>query len=295
MQDYEVLPDKRLAGLVYCYFWYELPLDTMHVNLNNILAFNFAGTRLTIDGRAAKGDAIYSSFRDPSLVPYAKDAGPILAVRLLPGAFDRLLHVDPRECLGVTALQPKHKRIVELRDRLHAAAQGRVTQLRTLDEALVEFAGDLRPAGLAGAYFDYLREHRGDVVISEAANALETNSRALERACAARFAMTPKRLARSVRAGAMIARDIAEGGRPELHPEFPYADLPHYLNELRKLSGLSRSANLEQYHIDVGRGVTWIFSDGREVASPEEAEAFLAERDGRSDRATARRQRPDGD
>lgn len=295
MQDYEILPHKRLAGLVYCYFWYELPLDTMHVNINNLLAFNFAGTHLKIDGQNYDADTIYSAFRDPSQVPYVKGEGPILAVRFIPGAFDRLLHVDPRECRGLTTLQFSHARISELRERLLSVDSGREAQVRILDETLIEFARDLKPAGLAEAYFEYLRDHHGDVSIAEAADALATNTRALERACAARFAMPPKRLARSVRAGAMITRDIADGGRPELHPEFPYADLPHYLNELRKLSGLSRSGNIEQYHINAARGVTWIFADGRIVGSDAEAETFLAERDGHTRRSRRVARRPDGD
>lgn len=277
MQDYERLPDERLARLAYCYFWYEKPLEDLQVNLNNIVAFNLARTSLSIDGAQIAAETIYSARADPALVPYAKGPGPLVAVRLMPGAFDRLLHIDPRNSVGFTELRPADTRLAFIRDRLRDAAMTPRDQFATLDAALLALLDTTKPDGLAGQFFDLVQARRGVISVAEVADELGCSVRSIERACAARYGRTPKRLLRSVRAASTLAAEEPVRSRPETMADFAYADLPHYANEVRRLSGLSRTEHFAYFDREEQRRVVRVWPDGSIAEGAEERAAWRNE------------------
>ena len=271
MEDFEGQPDQRLAEFVDTYFWFEKPLEDMATVLPNLLALPSGETWVSIEGRTVPEGLIYCAVHDPAVVRYSKSAGPLFAIRLLPGAFDRLFHKDPREAVGVTPLGEGESRIASLRDALVAAPYNAAAQFAAANRALLALLPTSRPPNLADRFVELLLA--ADIAeMSRVAEMLGCSLRTLERACAARFARTPKRIARGIRVGRTFLREEESGERPETMVDFPFADLAHYANDLRRLTGRNRTQHAQEGERERMREVTRLWSDGSIAEGPEARE-----------------------
>ncbi len=58
-------------------------------------------------------------------------------------------------------------------------------------------------------------------------------------------------------------RELEGGERPELTPEFAFADLPHYLRDLRAITGLNRAGHRALESDGLQGSVSLAWDDGR--------------------------------
>ncbi len=274
MEDFEGLPDERLAGLVNSYFWYEQPLDDVSVVFSNVVAMRPESTQLTIEGQDAPDGMMWCAVHDPAIARYSKGAGGLFAMRLQPGAFDRLFHVDPRDGAGVMPVRDEDTRLAHVRDSLAGASLDARGQFAAADRAMLALLDSVKPRNQADALLSMIIERQGDVDLSDCAAQLGCTLRTLERACAARFGRTPKRIARGVRAGHTFARETSTGERAETLVDFAYADLAHYLNDLRKVTGVNRTQHARDLQREMDRRVTRLWRDGSVAESDAERAAW---------------------
>ena len=272
MEDFEGLPDERLAPFANTYFWYEKPLADFATVLANVVLVTMGETRVFVEGRQTPAGMTYCAVHEPAVVNYSKTEGPMFAVRLMPGAFDRLFHIDPRKANGVTAASEADHRLTRLHTALLDTPRDAAQQFRTADRVLLDLLRNAKPANLADRFVDLVSKEGGALELSGAAQRLGCSLRTLERACAARFARTPKRIARGIRAARTFHLEEKRGQRAETMAEFSYADLPHYLNDMRRITGRNRSQHAAEGERERERGVIRLWPGGA-VAQGEEERA----------------------
>ncbi|MEE4201858.1 AraC family transcriptional regulator [Erythrobacter sp.] len=276
------LPDEKLAGLVESYGFFAMELrDQMTVGAG-LVAFNISDTQIEVDGVRRDASALFGVNTDPVFVRYSLGSDPVLTMRVAPGAYDRMLGIDMQREAGVVDVDPKRHPILAGIDRtLRAAPKDAVSQFRALDTALLDCLPAAAPAGLAERFWHYALAREGDVIIAEAADDLGCTTRSLERACAKRLGRTPKRIARGIRVARTHWRAAETSERPELSADFAYADLPHYLNEMRRITGMNRREFSRSYEAELALPYRYFWPDGREATGDEEKTSWLAERERR--------------
>lgn len=278
MENFEALPDARLATDVQYYFDYRQPVKSAHVAVANLLVFPTKGSALKLDGMRRPEAALFCICNDPAVLPYAKGKGSLVGVRFAYGAIHRLFALDASKHRGIFAVDPRrHPEMAAMIDRLAEVGDDAEHRFAALTEALLPLVNSRRPPGFAERFMQLVIENGGDVAIAEATTKLGCSQRTLERDCQRRFGRTPKRLARGWRASFTWTLEQRRGERAETMPEFSFADLPHYLRELRQISGLSRSAHRsESSGFDEGE-VVRLWADGRRIQGAEELSRWRAE------------------
>ena len=281
MEDFEGLPDERLARFAHSYFWYEKPIAELATVLANVIAFSHGDTQVRVEGELLPGGMTFCAVHEPAVVSYSKGPGALFAIRLLPGALDRLFHIDPREGRGVTVVRDSDVDLKTLRDALRRAPQEAAAQFAAADRALVDLLPQAKPRNVADRYIDLLVQNdpAGDLV--EIASRLGCSLRTLERACAARFARSPKRILRGIRAAHTFNLEQRTGERPETMAQFAYADLAHYANDLRKITGRSRTQHSRETRREKERQVTRLWPDGTIARTAEDRRHWEEEQDRR--------------
>lgn len=280
----QALPHEDLAEYVDSYGTYDEAVPANNIFVSNLIAFNPHGSPIRVAGALRPEKALFCITHDPAQVEYERGDGAVFFVRMRGGAFDRLLHIDPADGVGIVAPDPvRHRSIIALLDALMAALPSPEAVFAGFDEVLRRLVPDAKPPGLADRFFRLLARHDGDVTIANATEELGCTTRTLERACHARFGRPPKRLARGYRAASTFMRELREGGRPELSGEFAYADLSHYSNDLREITGLTRSDHFRQSTFDGSLPLVLVWPDGRHATSPEDAARWQEEYRRRAD------------
>lgn len=247
----QCLAHEDLAEFVESYGVYEVAIPENHVSATGLIGFNPKRARVWIDGTRMDVPILFCAIRDPAQFAFRNDAGPIYFVRIRTGGFDRLLHIDPLDGMGLTVPDPdRHEAIFRLAAAVESNSTDPFAAFDALGEALRGMIANAKPTGLAEQFVTLLRRPGVLPSIAEAAEALGSSVRTLERVCRARYGRSPKRIVLGYRAVETLLRERDEGGRPELHPDFAYADLAHYANDLRKISGLTRTQNFAQMERD---------------------------------------------
>jgi hypothetical protein len=264
MDVLRALPPAHLAANVAEYALFAAPIPAGIVAVNGLVAFNPDRCPLVLDGRERPEAALMCVTSDPALLPLVKGAGTIVTVRLVPGAFHRLFGADLTAMIGVHGVDADvFPALARIASRLEGGATDWPGLSAMLNTAFGELNADARPPGAAERFFAMVDAADGNIALDEAGAELGCSRRTLERDCQRRFARAPKRVIRAIRAMRTFARERKGGGRPELHPEFAYADLPHYLRDLRALSGLNRSEHRVHNVAAPEDRVALVWEDGR--------------------------------
>lgn len=277
MTDMVRQPDRRLAEFVETFGVFTAPIATSHTLVNNMVTFNPFGVDLVIEGRPIATGTFFCVINDPPILEYQKNAGPIYTLRLRPGAMNRLFGIDPlteREIKKADAT--RHQTLVSIERQLCGAADA-VAKLDVMEQALCDLVDDADPAGLAEQFVALVEIHKGNINIASAAEQLGCTQRTLERACKRRFGRTPKRLSQGFRAVHTLMLEIDNGERPETDVTFPFADLPHYANELRRVSGMNRTQHRRMVEQGLEMQYLRVWSDGRVACNPEEMRQWQTE------------------
>lgn len=264
-----VHPSAELADFVDSLGVYEIGIPSNHIFLPGLIGLNPCEFEVTIDGVTHREPVMFCAIADPASTPIAIERGPVFYARMRGGGFDRLLDIDPLEGSGVTVPdRTRHQALIELGRIASRQPDDWEATLLALDRYFSSLIASAKPKGLAERYVCYVREKAGDLTIAEAVTRLACSARTLERACRQRYGRSPKRIARSYRAAATFMRELDSGERPETDPDFAYADLPHYSNDLRDITGLTRTEHLLQAERDRSLPLEHRWIDGR-IASSE--------------------------
>lgn len=273
------LPDERLIGLVDSYGFYAVPLKEERTIATGLVAFNISDTAITVDGERRDERILMGLPQDPVFIRYETGAGPITTMRLSYGTYDRVLGIDLTREAGVVGISPeRHKILASIGEKLRSAPHEPLAQFAALDRAMLELLPTAKPPGLAERFLHYCMGQDGDITIGEAVEDLGCTFRSLERACRARLGRTPKRIARGVRVARTYFRSRDEDIRPELMADFPFADLPHFLNEMRRITGMNRRDHTAQLNTENAQPHRYYWLDGREAVEVEDRERWLGER-----------------
>ena len=236
------MPNERLAGFANSYGHWSVPMERVHTFTPGLIAFNLSGNRLIVNGEVRKEPVLMGVAPKPTVIEYSIEGGGLVSARFRPSALNRLLHIDQALENGVVAMDPdRHPRVAAVYERLRAEPYDDQAWFATLDETLIEMLPEAIPWGLTGNFIDLVDEFGDDISIPEAASRLRCSVRTLERACKVRFGRTPKYILRSSRLHRTLTKDLELEQRIELSSEFSFSDLPHYLNEIRKITGINRA------------------------------------------------------
>ena len=261
------LPDEKLAGFAESYGFFAIALDGLRTSTVDIVVFNLSNAPIVVDGKRRDEPCLLGLATDPVFADYSIGSGPLLTLRLFPGAFARLLGIDLSRERGIVGLDPRrHFKVAAIDARLRSVAAEPKALFAALDAALLDLLPEAAPTGLAERFTALCLTHAGDLTVAEALDTLGCTARTLERATAARFGRTPKRLLRGYRVWHTRERERSSGERAELLAEFPFADLPHYLNETRRITGLNRKQLTENFAAEDALPYRYFWSDGSEAA-----------------------------
>ena len=270
--------DERLAGLVDVYGHWHLPMKDISTYAPGLIAFNLSGALLEVDGVRRTEPVIMGIANDPTTVRFTIGGGDIVSLRVTGGAFDRLFDIDPSAENGVVPLDRQfHPRIAMVYDKLAAAKPTPESWFETLDAALLELLPDAKPPGLVGDMLSLVHSSERELGVAETADRLGCTVRTLERACKRRYGRTPKRLLRAHRLYRTRLLEDTIDERIELQPDFAYADLPHYLNEMRRIFGLNRGQMKDRSLFGDDYPYRYLWPDGSEAETDDELEAWHAE------------------
>lgn len=270
--------DPRLVGFIDHYGHWPVPMENIATFAPGLIAFNLSGAKIEVDGTPRSEPVLMGLATDPTHIHYSISGGQILTARLFPNAFDRLLHLDMTRETGVVGLDPKHHpKIAVIHERLQAAPAKPQAWFDVLDRAFLELLDDVKPIGLVGRLIDVMIASERNWTVSELAEALGCSPRTLERACRQRYGRTPQRLLRADRIRRARKLEQDGTGRIELEHDFPFADLPHYLNELRKTVGLTRTEIKDSANFGMDFSYRRLWPDGRVAETPEDEELWHAE------------------
>lgn len=273
------LPDERLIGLVESYGFFALPLREERTIATGLVAFNISGTTITVDGKARKERTLMGLPQDPVFIRYETGSGPIMTMRLSYGTFDRALGIDLTREAGVVGIDPdRHKILASVDQQLRSVPQEPLPQFAALDNAMLDLLPAAKPPGLGERFLRFCMEQDGDITIGEAVEFLGCTARSLERVCRARFGRTPKRIARGIRVARTYFRSRDEDTRPELMTDFPFADLPHFLNEMRRITGMNRRDYVAHSSSENALPYRYYWPDGSEAIGEEAQERWFLER-----------------
>lgn len=273
------LPDERLIGLVDSYGFYALPLKEERTIATGLVAFNISNTSITVDGYRRAERILMGLPQDPVFIRYETGSGPIMTMRLSYGTYDRALGIDLTREEGVVGISPdRHKILAGIGEKLQKAPHEPLAQFAALDRAMLGLLPDVKPPGLAERFLHYCMSNDGDITITAAAEILGCSTRSLERACRNRLGRTPKRIARGVRVARTFFRSRDEDIRPELMADFPFADLPHFLNEMRRITGMNRRDHIAQASSETALPYRYFWPDGSEAIEADDRERWFRER-----------------
>lgn len=272
------LPHEELAEFVDSYGTYDEAVPANHIFVANLIAFNPLGAPIELDGQRREERTLFCITHDPSQVEYRHGEGAIFFIRMRGGGFDRLLHIDPADGAGIRAPDAqRHAILLELEAAVAEAVPSPEAVFAAFDRVLRALVPAAKPPGLAQRYFELVAGRGGDVTIAGATELLGCTSRTLERACKRRFGRSPKRLARGYRAATTFFREWEEGGRPETSAEFAYADLAHYANDLRDLTGLTRREHFRQIDFDESLPLVRVWPGGHHAVGEEDNTRWVEE------------------
>ncbi|QZD95795.1 AraC family transcriptional regulator [Qipengyuania gelatinilytica] len=270
--------DPRLAGFIDVYGHWHMPMKDIATFSPGLIAFNLSGTYLEVNGEQRTEPVLMGIATDPTHIRYTIGGGDIVSLRVMANAYDRLFDIDPSTETGIVAMDPnEHPRIVRIYERLKAVPATPQAWFAALDEALLELLPLATPAGLVGEMYALVRDSGRDWTVGELAERLECTPRTLERACKRRYGRTPKRILRSMRLGRTLEIEARTQGRIELEPDFSYADLPHYLNDLRRHSGLNRGELQDDALQGHNFPYRYLWPDGTAAETPEQLAQWQAE------------------
>lgn len=270
--------DARLAEHVDVYGYWPVPMENISTFAPGLIAFNLSGARIEVDGERRDDPVLFGVANDPNFVRYSISGGSIVSLRVNGGAYDRLFHINPSVEQGIIALdRRKHPTIARVYDRLKDADPNPESWFAALDSALLDLLPEAKPSGLTGEMVALVRNSEDEFSVAELAERLGCTTRTLERACKRRYGRTPKRLLRAYRLYRTRMIEDTTDERIELQPEFAYADLPHYLNELRRIHGLNRGQLGDDRLLGNDFPYRYLWPDGREVTSEADMDAWHSE------------------
>ncbi|MGB3806419.1 MAG: hypothetical protein WA936_04405 [Erythrobacter sp.] len=272
------LPHEDTYKFIDSYGTYDDTVPENNLFVSNLIAFNPSGASIRIDGAARAEKVLFCVTHEPAQVRYEGGVGTIFFIRLRGGAFDRLLHIDPAD--GATIVSPdpeRHGIILDLASALEVAMPSPASVFAAFDRILCSATRSAKPTGLAERYYRIVCHREGDISIAETVGELGCTIRTLERACRKRFGRTPKRIARGYRAAATYMRELREGGRPELSGKFAFADLAHYANDIRELTGLTRTDHFRQTAFDASLALTRVWPDASQATTEDSVARWNAE------------------
>ena len=270
--------DARLAGFVEVYGHWWMPMENISTYAPGLIAFNFSGAPIEVDGVQRSEPVLMGIANDPAYIRYTIRGGNIVSMRVTGGAYDRLFDIDPSAETGVIGMdRDRHPRIAGIYDRLSAAEANPESWFAALDEALVDLLPEAKPPGLVGEMAKLVRGSDREWGVAEISDRLGCTIRMPERACKRRYGRTPKRMLRGHRLNRTRQLEESIDSRIELEPDFGYADLPHYLNDLRRLLGLNRGQLNDGALFGRDFPYRYLWPDGRAVETEDEMEAWHAE------------------
>ena len=270
--------DARLSDFIDVYGYWHLPMENIATFAPGLIAFNLSGAHIEVDGKVRTEPVLMGIANEPMSISFTIGGGDIVSLRITSHAYDRLFHIDPSEETGTVGLDwEKHPRIAAIYERLKAVPANPESWFATLDEALLKLLPEAKPVGMLGEMIRMVRSTDRNWTVAEVARELGCSPRTLERACKLRYGRSPKTLLRGLRLFRTRSIEEKRDERIELQPEFTYADLPHYLNELRKLFGLNRKQMGEDALFGNDFPYSYIWPDGTIAETAEELEAWHAE------------------
>lgn len=276
------MPDERLAPFIDTYGHWPMPMEDISTFAPGLIAFNLSGARLEIDGRPRTESVLMGIATEPTHIRYTIGEGDIVSLRCRSSAYDRLFDIDPSEQAGIVAMDPQtHPRLATLHERLMAAEPNVEAWFAALDQALLDLVPQAKPAGLVGRMVETVNRSERDWTVGELAEELGCSIRTLERACLKRFGRTPKRLLRGQRLYRTLSMEANVNERVELMPDFAYSDLPHYLNDIRRISGHSRKELKDDARFGFDFPYIYLWPDGSAAETDKQVEAWREEMDRR--------------
>lgn len=282
------MPDESLAPFVDTYGrWPASPL-TLGTFAPGLIAFNLSDAHLEVNGERRTEPVLMGIANDPVTIEYKIASGEMFSIRCFTGSFDRLFDIDPSKDRGLIPMDAaRHPKIARIYERVRQAAPDHASRFAAFDEALMELVPEAKSSGLVGRFVKLVNETDPFLSVAEICERLGCTPRTLERACKRRFGRTPKRLLMGQRLNKTRQVEAKSEGRVELSPDFAYADLPHYLNDLRRITGQSRKQLEEQSRINESFDHRYEWPDGQAVESDEELEAWRTELRSRYENYTA--------
>ncbi|MBX7495700.1 helix-turn-helix domain-containing protein [Qipengyuania sp. 6B39] len=270
--------DARLAGFADVFGHWPVPMEDISTFAAGLIAFNLSGTRIEVEGEPRTEPVLMGIANDPVFIRYSIGGGDIVSLRVTGGAYDRLFDIDPSAETGIVGMdRDRHPKIAAVYDRLKAADPTPESWFAAMDAALLELLPDAKPPGLVGDMVMLVRGADREWGVAEIAERLGCTIRTLERACKRRYGRTPKRILRAHRLYRTRMLEDTIASRIELEPDFAYADLPHYLNEMRRIYGLNRGQLKDDALFGHDFPYRYLWPDGRAVETEDEMEAWHAE------------------
>ena len=270
--------DARLADFIDVYGHWSMPMENITTFAAGLIAFNLSGARVEVEGGRRTEPVLMGIANDPVYIRYSIGWGDIVSLRVTGGAYDRLFGIDPGAETRIVGMdRDRHPKIAAVYDRLKAADCTPENWFAAMDAALLELLPDAKPPGLVGEMVILVRASDRELGVAEIAERLGCTIRTLERACKRRYGRTPKRILRAHRLYRTRMLENSIDSRIELEPDFAYADLPHYLNEIRRIYGLNRGQLKDDSLLGHDFPYRYLWPDGRQVESEEEMEAWHAE------------------
>lgn len=272
------MPDERLTTFADVYGHWPLPMENISTFCPGLIAFNLSGAHVEIDGQTRPEPVLMGIANNPTYINYTISGGDIVTLRCPTSAYDRLFDIDPSVEGGIVAMDPqRHPKVASVYEHLKAAPRNPRSWFDALDQALLALVPDAKPMGLPGRMVQLLVSSSSDLTVAEVAEELGCTIRTLERACKRRFGMTPKRLLRGQRLARTLQSERLSDERVELMPDFAYADLPHYLNEIRRVTGLNRSQLGDEKLLGQDFPYVYLWPDGSRVDTQEDFRAWDGE------------------
>ena len=272
------MPDERLAAYTDVYGHWPVPMKDISTFSPGLIAFNLSGVHLEVNGEVRTEPVIMGISTEPTHIRYSIDGGDLVSLRVRSSAYDLLFDIDPSAQSGIVAMDPaRHPRLAQVHEALKAAPPIVEGWFEALDKVLLDLLPLAKPAGLVGRMIETSIETDGTLGVAEMADRLGCTVRTLERACKRRFGRSPKRLLRGHRLSLTMQREALAEERVELMPDFAYADLPHYLNEMRKMTGLNRKQMSDAKQLGNDFPYVYVWPDGSVAETQEEQERWHAE------------------
>lgn len=270
--------DARLGGFVDVYGHWSMPMENISTYAPGLIAFNFSEEPIEVDGVLRSEPVLMGIANDPAYIRYSIRGGNIVTMRVTAGTYDRLFDIDPSAEAGVIGMdKDRHPKMAGIYERLRFAHADPESCFAALDSALIDLLPDAKPPGLVGEMVTLVRGSDREWGVAELANRLGCTIRTLERTCKRRYGRTPKRILRAHRLYRTRMLEDTIDSRIELEPDFAYADLPHYLNEIRRIYGLNRGQLKDGTLFGHDFPYRYLWPDGREVKTEEEMEAWHME------------------